>query len=126
MRILIGATIVFVVSNATLLAQDQIVDPTTLPMSEVASGLFIDDNFMPVPPMPTTDSDFQGEIQSQMLEANRNTFQNNAGAIMPPSPSLSIQVVPEPSTLALGGLAFAFVAIAGTFKKQRKSLKINS
>jgi hypothetical protein len=81
--------IVISASAAQLWAQDQIVNETTLPSSEVSSQLI--DNSFATPLVPTPGSDFQPSFVSS---------------------SLTIQSVPEPSTFALGSLALGLIAFA--------------
>lgn len=68
--------------------------------------------FSPLPPTPLTDSS-----GADLMEASRPTtlIDQPVMPLMPPAPvdnSFSIQAVPEPSTLALGGLALGLIAIA--------------
>ncbi len=122
MKKLFGAMIIFVVSGATLLAQDQITGPTTLDNTpEVPVAPFGGEIMTPPLPLPTDDFS-QPDFQSQMVEANRSTFQNNAGAIMPPSSlssSFSIQPAPEPSPFALGSLAIGLIALVRLSRRQQ-------
>jgi hypothetical protein len=87
MKMLLGTMIMLVVSGSTLLAQDQIVDETTLPMADVANESAFD-NSLVVPLEPTPDSDFQSSFVSS---------------------SFNIQAVPEPSTWTLFGVGLAFL-----------------
>ncbi len=85
MKILFVA-LIMLASAASLLAQGQIVEETTPPITEAASG-FIDDSSQ-VPLAPTLDSDFQPSFVSS---------------------SFNIQAVPEPSTWALFGVGLVFL-----------------
>ncbi len=68
--------------------------------------------FSPLPPTPLIDSS-----GADLMEASRPTtlIDQPVTPLMPQAPvdnSFSIQAVPEPSTLALGGLALGLIAIA--------------
>jgi len=68
--------------------------------------------FSPLPPTPLIDSS-----GADLMEASRPTtlIDQPVTPLIPPAPvdnSFSIQAVPEPSTLALGGLALGLIAIA--------------
>lgn len=98
MKILFVAVIMFA-SAASLLAQGQITDPTTIDLSDVtvtpSDGIIV---AAPLPPSPT--DDFSQDFQPSFV-----------------SSSLTIQAVPEPSTFALGILAFGLVTLARISRK---------
>ncbi len=93
MKMLLGAMAIFAVSGVTLFAQDEITDPTTLDLTAVSTVTFGEELMSPPLPSPTDDFSLL-EFQPSFV-----------------SSSLVIQPVPEPSTIALGGLAIASIVV---------------
>jgi hypothetical protein len=99
MRTLVIAAIMLA-SAASLWAQGDFTDPTAIPLSDVAVTT-PRDGFISTPALPSPTDDFSS-MDSQPSFV---------------SSSLTIQAVPEPSTFALGILAFGLVTLARISRK---------